>query len=226
MIYDAIIGPYHYEYVRHCVDPKTSGVFGQPHLKFFNGKLGNAPSQSLRWWRDDYMGRTVATEMVTHWYRARTFKFSSRSLHLLPKFLAEDVFDKGLVPSAIIQRVQCHVDVADLDQITLAEQTEANLSTFSTIKNKKVNLIICIDYVGERVAESVQLAVLGQVIKTIARIVYGLPNQGFDRITVRRTAPWTNLTYLFIDSEEMILGQLNLCCSYLRNMEKGIVWKP
>ncbi|KAF1942078.1 hypothetical protein EJ02DRAFT_466068 [Clathrospora elynae] len=209
VIYTEIIGPYHYESVRkRDAHDIAEGISGHPGLAYVNQNPPKSGSQ-LAWWRDDYMGEAVAMEMVQRWYRTRTFVFAHSNVYRLPTFLTDDVYDKGFEPGALVQRIRVHVN-SHPGQVrkSVAMLTET-VHHLLTIKNKNVDMAICIGS-ERRGAAAEEGAAVREVLGIVAPTVFQMRREGFGRVTVRmsRQQVWTDLCFLFEGAEEEFIERL------------------
>jgi hypothetical protein len=202
MVYSAIIGPYDREIVTGHKTQRT-GALKTPKLDICNHemhRLKPAQRSDLRWWLDSYMGRQVATEIVEHWYRSRTFCFSHRRAGLIPDFVEQDVFSKGLEPGRFIQHIHAHLD----ESHTYSSHFDELKMWLGKIKNKDVNLYIRLPSFVQMWARRLQLEMLGPM-------VYQLRKEGLSRITVQSSGAIKDFTFLFSVPETLFKDQLVRC---------------
>ncbi|KAI4928953.1 hypothetical protein J4E85_005575 [Alternaria conjuncta] len=201
MVYSEIIGPYYREIVTGHKDHRRH-VIQSTSMDFVNQEIRGlkyTEQRGLKWWLDSYMGREVATEIVEHWYKGRTFCFSHRRLDLITDFLEHDVFSKGLKPGLIIQHMHVHVG----EYQTKTSYFDELRDTLGKIENKDVNLHIRLIHRTSMSARRLQLERLGPV-------VYQLRKEGLSRVTVQSSGCCKDFTSLFDVEEGLFLDHLEL----------------
>jgi hypothetical protein len=149
-----------------------------------------------------------------------------RFSRLVPSFLEEDIFAKGLQPGLLVQCVHVHVDHPAIELNTPSSHLPTNMqrrmymeraanppdghslllfdklsSTLSQIKNKNVNLYI-------RIRCYPDLLCLHQALERLGPVVYQLHKEGFGRIRVQRTTGHLDYTYLFDGQETLFNDRL------------------
>jgi hypothetical protein len=180
-IYDHLAGCDHTEKVWGVAERKPNERLLMGMKSFFDAREGDierlGPSSSAHMWEEEYVGAAMAAEPAEHYYRTTEFQFDGSAICLLSRFLAEDVWIKGLVPRELVRKVRIHIvatpQVAASVQRTLTEL----IPKLGDITHKEAKIVIRV-YTREYKLED--LSLLRDLLESLAALVYHLRGIGYN----------------------------------------------